>query len=153
MKSAKWNENNLTVKPHKLKSLIRAVLFALITAAACVSVSLILGWVPESIFEKVLNAVFFTLCMIIIAFAGSASLDGIRNIFALPTFKVDDENIFVCKHGITPLSELEKTELKKKGKLLVFTFKDGSTAVLKSRLSDIPLESVNYAISLRQKAK
>ena len=151
MEKTSLDEKLLTVRPPKLKNLLFALIFAVLFTASIVLIIATVNGDPITVTEKVLNCALFavSLAFSIFMFAGMA--DSIRNIFAVPTFKVSEEEIFICKYGKAPLSELESTELKKNGKILVFNFKDGSSAVLRSRISDIPLETVVYAISLRKK--
>lgn len=144
-------KNGLTVRPSKLKNLLFALLFAVLAVAFVVVFYFNLEWIPETVGEKILNCFVFAVSLVGFLFMFSGMIDSIRNIFALPTFKIDEENIFICKYGTAPLSELESTELKKNGKILVFNFKDGSSAVLKSRLSEIPLKTVEYKIYLMKK--
>ncbi len=145
------DEKLLTVRPPKLKNLLYALVFAVLTAAGIWATVLAVGQEPVTVADKVLNCLFFAVSLAFSVFMFSGMADSIRNIFALPTFKVSEEEIFICKYGKASLSELESTELKKNGKVLVFNFKNGTSAVLKSRLSDIPLETAVYAISLRKK--
>lgn len=142
------NKHELTVRPPKLKNLLFAILFAVLAIVSAFIVCIVFKWTPETIAEKILNCMLFAVSLAGFLFMFSGMLDSIRNIFALPTFKINSENIFICKYGTVPLSELESTELKKNGKILVFNFKDGSSAVLRCRLSEIPLKTVEYKIYL-----
>ena len=151
MEKTSLDQKVLTVRPPKLKNLLYALVFAVLTAAGIWATVLAVGQEPVTVADKVLNCLFFAVSLAFSVFMFSGMADSIRNIFALPTFKVSEEEIFIFKHGTTPLSELESTELKKNGKLLVFNVKNGSSAILPARLSDIPLETVVYAISLRKK--
>lgn len=141
----------LTVRPHKLNNLVYSLIFAVLGTAASIALSITVKAVPVTSGEKILNCILFAVFFASAVFLFSGMIDSIRNIFALPTFKLNTEEIFICKFGTRPLSVLVGTELKKKGKVLIFNFNDGSSAVLKYRLSEIPLETIVYAISLRQK--
>ena len=151
MENAAEKKYDLKVRPPKLKNLLLALLFAVLAIAFLWLVFFAFGWAPEALTEKILNCVLFAVSVVGFILMLSGMLDSIRNIFALPTFKIDEENIFICKYGKAPLSELESTELKKNGRSLVFKFKDGSSAVLRSRLSEIPLKTVEYSIFLNKK--
>ena len=151
MENSAEKKYNLTVRPPKAKNLLFALIFAVLTTAFLWVIFFAFEWAPEILTEKILNCLLFAVSVAGFIFMLSGMLDSIRNIFALPTFKIDEENIFICKYGTVPLSELESAELKKNGKLLVFNFKDGSSAVLRSRLSDIPLKTVEYSVFLNKK--
>ncbi|MBQ6809717.1 MAG: hypothetical protein IJP09_03305 [Clostridia bacterium] len=151
MESTAENKKLLTVRPPKLKNLIYTVVFAIICGLSVALLCFAAGEEPTTISEKVLNCARFILATAGTVFSFGGALDSFRNIFAKPTFSVSEDEIFICKYGKTALSNLESTELKKKGNILVFKFKDGSSAVLRSRISEVPLETVVYAISLRQK--
>ena len=139
---------DLIVKPPKLKNLLFALLFAVLAVAFAFGIYIAFRWIPQTIIEKISNCLLFAISLVGTLFMTAGMLDSIRNIFALPTFKIDKENVFICKYGTSPLSELENTELKKNGRILIFKFKDGSSAVLRCRLSDIPLKTVEYKIYL-----
>lgn len=145
------DSKQLTVSPPKLKNLIFALIFAVLGAITSVVLYITVNNIPADIHGRIINCIFFAVFLATTVFLFSGMLDSIRNMFALPTFKLNDNEIFICKYGKANLSDLEKTELKKNGKILVFSFKDGSSAVLRCRLSEIPLETVVYAISLRKK--
>ena len=151
MEKTSLDEKLLTVRPPKLKNLLFALIFAALMVLGIVAVIAAIGYTPVSLTEKILNCLIFAVSLAFSIFMFSGMADSIRNIFAAPTFKVSEEEIFICKYGKAPLSELKNTELKKNGKILVFNFNDGSSAVLRCRISDIPLETVVYAISLRKK--
>lgn len=151
MEKTSLDEKLLTVRPPKLKNLLFALIFAALLAAAIAVLMAVTAATPVTVAEKVLNCALFAVFIAFSIFMFTGMLDSVRNIFAMPTFKVSQEEIFICKYGKAPLSELKSTELKKNGKILVFNFNDGSSAVLRSRISDIPLETVVYAISLRKK--
>ena len=144
-------KNCLTVRPPKLKNLLFALLFAVLAVAFVVVFYFNLEWIPETVGEKILNCFVFAVSLIGFILMFSGMIDSIRNIFAFPTFKIDEDIIFICKYGTAPLKELENTELKKNGRILVFNFKDGSSAVLRCRLSEIPLKTVEYKIYLMKK--
>ncbi len=150
MEKTSLDEKLLTVRPPKLKNLLFALLFAALLAVGVTAVVFAVNGEPATILEKVLNCVLFAVSVAFSIFMFGGMVDSIRNIFAAPTFKVSKEEIFICKYGKAPLSELKNTELKKNGNILVFNFNDGSSAVLRSRISDIPLDTVVYAISLRK---
>ena len=141
-------KNELIIRPHKLKNLLFALLFAVLAIAFALMVYIAFRYSPETVAEKISNCLLFAVSLAGFIFMILGALDSIRNIFALPTFKVDSENIFICKYGNALLSELESTELKKNGKILVFNFKNGSSAVLRCRLSEIPLKTIEYKIYL-----
>ena len=151
MENSAEKKYKLEVKPPKLKNLLFALLFAVLAAAFLWVAFFAFEQTPEAFGEKILNCLLFAVSVVGFVLMASGMIDSIRNIFALPTFKIDEENIFICKYGTAPLSELESAELKKNGKILVFNFKDGSSAVLRSRLSDIPLKTVEYSIFLNKK--
>lgn len=150
MEKTSLDEKLLTVRPPKLKNLLYTLVFAVLLAAGIAAIIITAKAEPVTVAEKVLNCVIFAVSVAFSIFMLGGMADSIRNIFAAPTFKVSEEEIFICKYGKAPLSELKNTELKKNGNLLIFNFNDGSSAVLKSRISDIPLETVVYAISLRK---
>lgn len=151
MDKTSLDSKQLTVKPPKLKNIIFALIFAILGIIISVILSITVNDMPATTTGKILNCVLFAVFIALSIFMFSGMLDSIRNIFALPTFRLNENEIFICKYGTVPLSELKNTELKKNGKILVFNFKDGSSAVLRCRLSEIPLETIVYAISLRQK--
>ena len=121
MENAAEKKYDLKVRPPKLKNLLFALLFAVLAIAFLWLVFFAFGWAPEALTEKILNCVLFAVSVVGFILMLSGMLDSIRNIFALPTFKIDEENIFICKYGKAPLSELESTELKKNGRVEMAT--------------------------------
>lgn len=152
MDNSSLKSKPLIIKPPKLRNSMYACFFVFLGIPFLFVLKFITESNPTSLAEKSVNCILFSLTLIFTVFIFAAMFDCIRNIFAFPTFRIDMENLFVCKYGSTKLSELQYTELKKNGRLLIFYFKDGSSAILKARLSNIPLETVVYAISIRQKS-
>lgn len=150
MEKTTSSAEQIIVRPPVLKNLIYSIIFALIGTVFAILLSITASAETTTVGEKTVNCILFAVFLIVSVLAFSGMLDSIRNIFALPTFKLNNEEIFICKYGAAPLSKLKGTELVKKGTVLIFTFEDGSSAILRSRMSGIPLETIVYAISLRK---
>lgn len=144
------SRQRFTVRPSRIKNILFFLLFLVLTAAAVTSASFIAIAVPhDDMGGKLFCAVGFSVSAVAALFLTAAALDSIRNVFSLPTLYADSEEIYVCKYGKAKLSEISGMEVDGDGAILKISFSNGDKTTLRKRLSNVPLETVKYAIELR----
>lgn len=149
---------DFSVKRPQKKSIVTLILSALVLSVLWISFYFFFNPTPQTLIEKILQAVLFCVAVIGTFFAGGFFINSIICLVASPSIKIKNDTLSVIGNydmKLDDIGNIEEVKDKKNNikKLLVRSKNSSGLITIKEHISDLPLselkEKLNSIISDR----